>query len=230
MADKSIFSRLQKLFSTNTIVRKTEQGVKVIDTDEYQNMTTNLVDRFMKLKVTNYGTGHIESSLAYQQVRIDLFRDYDSMDTDPIISAALNVYADECTARNSYGIKRSAETCKKIGETLNYKKANAAWEGSKHSEESKQIIKYKRSQQVMTPWSEERKSAHSNRMKGKAIGNINRTKYFNIIAEKNGEVLKFKNTHEAKKYFGLAKVDSITRVLRKERSMYMGYTWRVEMP
>ena len=49
MADKSIFSRLQKLFSTNTIVRKTQDGVKVVDTDEWQNMTTNLVDRFMKM-------------------------------------------------------------------------------------------------------------------------------------------------------------------------------------
>jgi hypothetical protein len=103
MADKSIFSRLQKLFSTNTIVRKTADGVKVVDTDEYQNMTTNLVDRFMKLKVSNYGTGQIESSLAYQQVRIDLFRDYDSMDMDPILSSALDVYADETTARNEFG-------------------------------------------------------------------------------------------------------------------------------
>jgi hypothetical protein len=124
MADKSIFSRLQKLFSTNTIVRKTEQGVKVIDTDEYQNMTTNLVDRFMKLKVTNYGTGHIESSLAYQQVRIDLFRDYDSMDMDPIISAALNVYADECTARNEFGnvlkIHHEDEHIKQVLENLFY--------------------------------------------------------------------------------------------------------------
>jgi hypothetical protein len=103
MADKTIFSRLQKLFSTNTIVRRTGKGTKVIDTDEYQNMTTNLVDRFMKLKVTNYATGQIDSSLAYQQVRIDLFRDYDSMDMDPILSSALDIYADECTARNEFG-------------------------------------------------------------------------------------------------------------------------------
>jgi len=103
MADKTIFSRLQKLFSTNTIVRRTGQGTKVIDTDEYQNMTTNLVDRFMKLKVTNYATGQIDSSLAYQQVRIDLFRDYDSMDMDPILSSALDIYADETTARNEFG-------------------------------------------------------------------------------------------------------------------------------
>ena len=103
MADKTIFSRLQKLFSTNTIVRQTTKGVKVIDTDEYQYMTTNLIDRYMKLKVTNYGSGQIESSMAYAQVRIDLFRDYDSMDMDPILASALDVYADECTARNEQG-------------------------------------------------------------------------------------------------------------------------------
>jgi hypothetical protein len=124
MADKSIFSRLQKLFSTNTIVRKTENGVKVIDTDEWQNMTTNLVDRFMKLKVTNYGTGQLESSMAYQQVRIDLFRDYDSMDMDPILSSALDVYADECTARNEQGnvlkIHHDDDNVKQILENLFY--------------------------------------------------------------------------------------------------------------
>ena len=103
MTDKSVFSRLQKLFSTNTIVRKTGKGIKVIDTDEYQNMTTNLVDRFMKVKVTNYASGQIDSSLAYQQVRIDLFRDYDSMDQDPILSSALDIYADESTAKNEMG-------------------------------------------------------------------------------------------------------------------------------
>ena len=124
MADKSIFSRLQKLFSTNTIVRKTSDGIKVVDTDEWQNMTTNLVDRFMKMKVTNYGTGQVESAMAYQQVRIDLFRDYDSMDTDPILSSALDVYADECTARNEQGnvlkIHHDDDNVKQILENLFY--------------------------------------------------------------------------------------------------------------
>jgi hypothetical protein len=124
MADKSIFSRLQKLFSTNTIVRKTEDGVKVIDTDEWQNMTTNLVDRFMKMKVTNYGTGQTASSMAYQQVRIDLFRDYDSMDMDPILSSALDVYSDETTARNEMGnvlkIHHEDDQIKQILENLFY--------------------------------------------------------------------------------------------------------------
>ena len=124
MADKTIFSRLQKLFSTNTIVRKTQDGVKVVDTDEWQNMTTNLVDRFMKMKVTNYGTGQTASSMAYQQVRIDLFRDYDSMDMDPILSSALDVYSDETTARNEMGnvlkIHHEDDQIKQILENLFY--------------------------------------------------------------------------------------------------------------
>jgi hypothetical protein len=123
MADKSIFGRLQKLFSTNTIIRKTPEGIKVVDTDEYQSMTTNLVDRFMKLKVSNYAGG-VESGLAYQQVRIDLFRDYDSMDMDPIISAALNTYSDECTAKNEFGnvlkIHHEDDNIKQILENLFY--------------------------------------------------------------------------------------------------------------
>jgi len=124
MADKTIFGRLQKLFSTSTIVRKTTKGVKVVDTDEYQNMTTNLVDRFMKMRVTNFGNGALESSMAYQQVRIDLFRDYDSMDSDPILSSALNTYADEATARNEMGnvlkIHHEDDNIKQILENLFY--------------------------------------------------------------------------------------------------------------
>ena len=126
MADKSIFGRLQKLFSTNTIVRQTSKGIKVIDTDEYQNMTTNLIDRYSRLKVTNYGAGlgGVESALAYQQVRIDLFRDYDSMDMDPILSSALDIYSDECTAKNEHGnilkIHHEDDNIKQILENLFY--------------------------------------------------------------------------------------------------------------
>ena len=124
MADKSIFSRLQKLFSTNTIVRKTTKGVKVVDTDEYQSMTTNLVDRYMKLRMASYGGGLVESSLAYQQVRIDLFRDYDSMDMDPIIASALDIYADESTPKNEQGnilkIHHPDDKIKQILENLFY--------------------------------------------------------------------------------------------------------------
>jgi hypothetical protein len=34
---------------------------------------------------------------------LELFRDYEAMDTDSIISSALDIYADECTAKNEFG-------------------------------------------------------------------------------------------------------------------------------
>ena len=123
-SDKSFFSRLQKLFSTNTIVRKTEKGIKVIDTDETQTLTTNLVDRYMRMRTPQFSGGLIESAMAYQQVRIDLFRDYDSMDMDPILSSALDIYADECTAKNEQGnvlkIHHPDDNVKQILENLFY--------------------------------------------------------------------------------------------------------------
>ena len=103
MADKTFFGRLQKLFSTKTIVRRTSKGLRVIDTDEYQSLSTNLIDRYSRMRIPQYSGGLIESAMAYQQVRIDLFRDYDGMDNDPIISSALNIYADEATVKNELG-------------------------------------------------------------------------------------------------------------------------------
>jgi hypothetical protein len=124
MADKSFFGRLQKLFSTNTIVRKTKKGVKVIDTDEYQSLSTNLIDRYTRMKTPQYSGGLIESAMAYQQVRIDLFRDYDGMDNDPIIASALDIYSDESTVKNELGdvlkINCANENTKQILHNLFY--------------------------------------------------------------------------------------------------------------
>jgi hypothetical protein len=124
MADKTFFGRLQKLFSTQTIVRKTKKGVKVIDTDEYQSLSTNLVDRYNRMRTPQYSGGLIESAQAYQQVRIDLFRDYDGMDNDPILSSALDIYSDEATVKNELGdvlkINCSNENTKEILHNLFY--------------------------------------------------------------------------------------------------------------
>jgi hypothetical protein len=124
MADKTFFGRLQKLFSTKTIVRKTSKGVKVIDTDEYQSLSTNLVDRYTRMRTPQYSGGLIESAMAYQQVRIDLFRDYDGMDNDPIIASALDIYSDEATVKNELGdvlkINCANENTKEILHNLFY--------------------------------------------------------------------------------------------------------------
>jgi hypothetical protein len=124
MADKSFFGRLEKLFSTNTIVRKTSKGIRVIDTDEYQSVSTNLIDRYTRMRTPQYSGGLIESAMAYQQVRIDLFRDYDGMDNDPIIASALDIYADESTVKNELGdilkINCANENTKEILRNLFY--------------------------------------------------------------------------------------------------------------
>ena len=52
MAEKDIFSRLKRLFSTNTVVRNIGgRKLKVIDTGKLQGyVQTNLVDRYQEQK------------------------------------------------------------------------------------------------------------------------------------------------------------------------------------
>jgi hypothetical protein len=65
-----------------------------------------------------------ENYLAYQQIRQELFRDYDAMDADPIIGAALDIYAEESTSKNEYGkvleVRTNNEQIKSILENLFY--------------------------------------------------------------------------------------------------------------
>jgi hypothetical protein len=97
--DRNFFGRLKKLFSTTAIVRVDSDGKrKVVDVDERQ-VNTNLLqlkDRYTKLQRSFYETHSGAQSMAYHQVRRELFRDYDAMDSDPILASALDIYADEC--------------------------------------------------------------------------------------------------------------------------------------
>ena len=121
--DKSFFGRLSKLFSTSVIVRKQGNKLKVIDYDETQAIATNLRDRYMRLH-SSAMNNTFENYLAYQQIRQELFRDYDAMDSDPIIGAALDIYAEESTSKNEYGrvleVKTNNEQIKSILENLFY--------------------------------------------------------------------------------------------------------------
>ena len=89
MADQDLFSRLKRLFSTNTIVRNIGgKKLKIIDTGQLQSHTqTNLVDRYTKL-YSNLQNGGYNDQLYQQQLRLGLFKDYESMDSDSIISSA----------------------------------------------------------------------------------------------------------------------------------------------
>jgi hypothetical protein len=126
--NSSFFNRLTKLFSTQAIVKVDKDGKrKVVDVDDRQQGGTNLMnlrDRYTKLQRSFYGDQMAAQSMAYHQVRRELFRDYDAMDNDPIISSALDIYADECTLKNEFGevvqIKTQNEKVKEILENLFY--------------------------------------------------------------------------------------------------------------
>ncbi len=108
MADKTLFGRLKKLFAQSTVVRKIGDGkLKVVDPSRAQsvgNLATNmLVDRYNRLHATQGGSHVYDPNQGMNQLRQELFKDYEAMDNDSIISAALDVYADECTLKNEYG-------------------------------------------------------------------------------------------------------------------------------
>jgi hypothetical protein len=125
--DRSFFGRLKKLFSQNAVVTVDKDGKrKVVDYEDRQMNTNfvNLRDRYTKLQRSYYETQQGAQSMAYHQVRRELFRDYDAMDNDPIIGSALDIYADESTTKNEYGdvlqIKSKNENIREILHNLFY--------------------------------------------------------------------------------------------------------------
>ena len=104
MAEENILTRLGKLFQTNIVIRKDEAGqLKIKDVDMTQTaLTSNFIDRYTRLmnnSSTTYGNRE-NSRNAYDVARQELFRDYEVMDSDSIISSALDVYSDESTISN----------------------------------------------------------------------------------------------------------------------------------
>ena len=105
MADKNIYTRLRRLFSSNVIVRNVGgRKLKVTDTSRIQtNPKASLVDRYTKLYTSYAGTSGYNYSLYQKTQRLGVFRDYEAMDVDPIIASALDIYADESTMKSEYG-------------------------------------------------------------------------------------------------------------------------------
>jgi len=125
MADTSLFGRLQRLFSTNVIVRNVGgKRLKVADTSRTQSISkNNLVDRYQKI-FTGAGLSGYSDSLLTKSVRLNLFKDYEAMDSDAIISSALDIYSDESTMKSEYGevlqIKSDNDQIKQILHNLFY--------------------------------------------------------------------------------------------------------------
>ena len=105
MADTSFFGRLTKLFRSQAVVTIDKDGKRnVFDGDERQQTNlSSLRDRYTKLQKSFFEQSGGAQSMAYQQVRREVFRDYDAMDNDPILASALDIYADECTLKNEFG-------------------------------------------------------------------------------------------------------------------------------
>jgi len=130
MADKGLFSRLQRLFSTDVIIRNTGGNqIKVIDSNTIQSsgelQTNSLIDRYNRIFSTSptslYGS---QFNFNYQYLRPQLYSEYDVMDTDAIIASALDIIADESTLKNDMGevlsIRSSNEDIQKILYNLFY--------------------------------------------------------------------------------------------------------------
>jgi len=129
MADTSLFSRLQRLFSSDVIIRNVGgKRLKVMDTariQKYGNLATNsLYDRFTRLHKPRGSSLQYNPTLNYQSMRLQLYSDYEAMDHDPIIAAALDIISDETTSRNEYGqvlnINSSDENIRKVLHNLFY--------------------------------------------------------------------------------------------------------------
>ena len=109
MADKSLFPRLKRLFSTDVVIRNVGGNqLKVFDINSIQKsgevQTNALIDRFNRI-YTNSSTSlyGAQTNFNYQYLRPSLYSDYDAMDTDAIIASALDIIADESTLKNDMG-------------------------------------------------------------------------------------------------------------------------------
>lgn len=131
MADKGLFTRLQRLFSSDVVIRNVGGNqLKTVDTDHIQTSgefaTNSLMDRYRGVyqnpsSTSLYGA---QFNMNYQYMRTMLYSDYDVMDTDAIIASALDIVADECSLKNDMGevlqIKSSDEDIQKILYNLFY--------------------------------------------------------------------------------------------------------------
>lgn len=103
---------LGKLFSGNVIVAPAGKNqIRVIDTNQTQSGGSPYrSDRYKRLIQRRGFHDYENTSYNFNQERMDLFKDYELMDRDSIISAALKVYADEATLVNERGEMLVVET------------------------------------------------------------------------------------------------------------------------
>ena len=101
MAD-NIFTQLGRLFQSNVIIRKKDDNRLVVrDLDYTQTaLKSNFIERYNKMIQKTYTNPYSSAQnqrASYEIRKMDLFRDYELMEQDPIIASALDIYSDEST-------------------------------------------------------------------------------------------------------------------------------------
>ena len=129
MANTTLRSRLKRLFSTNTIVRRIGKNrLQVVDSNKLQSLgsmkNTKYIDRFSGMHTNKMGYNTYNQSHNFHSSKLELFSDYEAMDLDPVISSALDIYADESTVKDADGdtltISSQNEDVRKILHNLFY--------------------------------------------------------------------------------------------------------------
>ena len=131
----NLFSSLRRIFSTDVIIRSsgTKGGLTVLDPEHIQTngviQTNSLIDRFHKVYTTSTAYGvNLNLAQNYQSARVQIYADYDAMDTDAIVCSALDIIADECTLKDENDqvlqIRSPDENIQNILEQLFYSTLN----------------------------------------------------------------------------------------------------------
>ena len=128
MAERNLFNSLQRLFSTDILVRNVGgDELKIADINHIQStgkyQTNSLLDRFSRLYIYN-NKNIFNPNLNYQTLRIQLYSDYEAMDSDPLIASTLDILADESTLKSAMGevlsIKSTDENIQRVLYNLYY--------------------------------------------------------------------------------------------------------------
>ena len=126
--DRSLFPRLKRLFSTDVVIRNVGgKQLRVMDVERIQSFgqlqTNSLVDRFTRLHKAGQRM-QFNPTLNYQTLRLQLYADYEAMDTDGIIASVLDIVSEEATLKGDTNevltIRSSNENIQKILYNLFY--------------------------------------------------------------------------------------------------------------
>jgi len=126
--DRSLFPRLKRLFSTDVILRNVGgKQLRVMDVERIQSFgslqTNSLVDRFTRLHKAGQRM-QFNPTLNYQTLRLQLYADYEAMDTDGIIASVLDILSEETTLKGETNevltIRSTNENIQKILYNLFY--------------------------------------------------------------------------------------------------------------